>query len=161
MFEARETFKAVHQGCLELVQPPEAVPFISRTEFRETRQTPVVAEGCWKLRVSPPRHHHLCLPFPVSCSPLMNYSQSMDWLGILGLFVGVIGTFIGIFGAAWGIWQWLDSKQKGDVMIGFLHGLKTGELNPLQLEQVNDMLARFDPPRKARCLAKRNTAGSS
>jgi hypothetical protein len=37
----------------------------------------------------------------------------MDWLGILGLFVGVIGTFVGIFGAAWGIWQWLDSKQKG------------------------------------------------
>jgi hypothetical protein len=74
----------------------------------------------------------------------------MDWLAILGLFVGVIGTFVGIFGAAWGFWQWLDSKRKGDVMIGFLHGLKTGELNPLQSEQVNDMLARFDPPRKAK-----------
>ena len=97
----------------------------------------------------------------VSCSPLMNYSQSMDWLGILGFFVGVIGTFVGIFGAAWGIWQWLDSKQKGDVMIGFLHGLKAGELNPLQLEQVNDMLARFDPPRKAQCVPTKNTAGSS
>jgi hypothetical protein len=83
----------------------------------------------------------------------------MDWLGILGLFVGVIGTFVGIFGAAWGIWQWLDTKRKGAVMIGFLHGLKTGELNPLQLEQVNDLLARFDPPRKARCLPKKNTAG--
>jgi hypothetical protein len=32
----------------------------------------------------------------------------------------------------------------GDVMIGFLHGLKTGELKPLQLEQVTDILARFD-----------------
>jgi hypothetical protein len=80
----------------------------------------------------------------------------MDWLGILGLFVGVIGTFVGIFGATWGIWQWLDTKRKGDVMIGFLHGLKTGELNPLQLEQVNDMLARFDPPGKARCNPKQN-----
>ena len=97
----------------------------------------------------------------VSCSPLMNYSQSMDWLGILGFFVGVIGTFVGIFGAAWGIWQWLDSKQKGDVKLGFLHGLKAGELNPLQLEQVNDMLARFDPPRKAQCVPTKNTAGSS
>ena len=75
----------------------------------------------------------------------------MDWLGILGLFVGVIGTFVGIFGAAWAIWQWLDTKRKGDVMVGFLHGLKTGELKPLQLEQVNDMLARFDPPRKDKC----------
>ena len=78
----------------------------------------------------------------------------MDWLGILGLFVGVIGTFFGIFGTAWGIWQWLDSKRKGDVMIGFLHGLKTGELQPLQLEQVNDMLARFDPPRKVNPVTK-------
>ena len=84
----------------------------------------------------------------------------MDWLGILGLFVGVIGTFVGIFGAAWGICQWLDSKRKGDVMIGFLHGLKTGELQPLQLEQVNDMLARFDPPRNVKSVPKKNTDGS-
>jgi hypothetical protein len=82
----------------------------------------------------------------------------MNWLGILGLFVGVIGTFVGIFGAAWAIWQWLDSKRKGDVVIGFLHGLKTGDLNPLQLEQVNDMLARFDPPRKALCVLKNAVA---
>jgi hypothetical protein len=54
-------------------------------------------------------------------------------LGILGLFVGFIGTFVGFFGAAWVIWQWLDSKRKGGVMIDFLHGLKTGELNPLEL----------------------------
>jgi hypothetical protein len=72
---------------------------------------------------------------------------------------GVIGTFVGIFGAAWAIWQWLDTKQKGDVMIGFLHRLKTGELQPLQSEQVNDMLARFDPPRKAKCVPKKNTGG--
>jgi hypothetical protein len=83
----------------------------------------------------------------------------MDWLGILGLFVGVIGTLFGFFGVAWAIWQWLDTKRKGDVVIGFLHGLKTGELNQLQLEQVNDMLARFDPPRKANCvLAKKAVA---
>ena len=71
----------------------------------------------------------------------------MDWLGIIGLFVGVTGTMVGIFGAAFGIWQWLDSKRKGDVMIGFLHGLKTGELTPLQKAQVDDMLGRFDPPK--------------
>ena len=46
-------------------------------------------------------------------------------------------------------------------MIGFLHGLKTGELQPLQLEQVNDMLARFDPPKNAKCGAKKNTAAST
>jgi hypothetical protein len=79
----------------------------------------------------------------------------MDWLGILGLFVGVIGTFVGIFGAARGIWQWLDSKRKGDVTVGFLYGLKAGKRNPLQLEQVNDMLARFDPPRKANYVPKK------
>ena len=45
-------------------------------------------------------------------------------------------------------------------MIGFLHGLKTGELQPLQLEQVNDMLARFDPPRNVKCVSKKNTDGS-
>jgi hypothetical protein len=73
----------------------------------------------------------------------------MDWLGILGLFVGVIGTFVGIFGAAWGIWQWLDTKRKGDVMVGFL---KTGELRPLQLKEIDVMLARFEPPRTANCV---------
>jgi hypothetical protein len=87
----------------------------------------------------------------------MNYSPSMDWFGILGLFVGVIGTFVGIFGAAWAIWQWLDSKRKGDVMLGFLHGLKTGELQLLQLKEIDAMLARFDPPRKARCAPKKDT----
>jgi hypothetical protein len=92
---------------------------------------------------------------------LMNYSQSMNWLGIFGLFVGIIGTFVGIFGAAWAIWQWLDSKRKGDVMVGFLHGLKTGELKPLQLEQVNDMLARFDPPRKANYVPAKKAVVSS
>lgn len=58
-----------------------------------------------------------------------------------------LGTCIGILESAFGIWQWLENKRRGDVMIGFLHGLKTGELQLLQLDQVNDMLARFDPPR--------------
>jgi hypothetical protein len=80
----------------------------------------------------------------------------MDWLGILGLFVGVIGTFFGFFGVAWAIWQWLDTKRKGDVVIGFLHGLKTAELQPLQLKEIDAMLARFDPPKKGNCvLAKK------
>jgi hypothetical protein len=84
----------------------------------------------------------------------------MDWLGILGLFVGVIGTFFGFFGVAWAIWM-AGYKTQRRCDVGFLHGLKTGELNPLQLEQVNDMLARFNPPRNARCVPKKNTAVSS
>jgi hypothetical protein len=45
-------------------------------------------------------------------------------------------------------------------MIGFLHGLKTGELQPLQLKEIDAMLARFDPPRKTRCVPKKDTLGS-
>jgi hypothetical protein len=42
-------------------------------------------------------------------------------------------------------------------MVGFLHELKTGELNPLQLKETDAMLARFDPPRKTWCVPKKNT----
>jgi hypothetical protein len=44
-------------------------------------------------------------------------------------------------------------------MVGFLHGLKTGELKPLQLKEIDAMLARFDLPSKAQCvLAKKAVA---
>jgi hypothetical protein len=52
-------------------------------------------------------------------------------------------------------------ERKGDVIVAFLHGLKTGELKPLQLKETDAMLAQFDPPRKARCVPKKNTAVSS
>jgi hypothetical protein len=31
-------------------------------------------------------------------------------------------------------------------------GLKTGELQPLQLKEIDAMLARFDPPKKGNCV---------
>jgi hypothetical protein len=34
------------------------------------------------------------------------------------------------------------------------YGLKTGELNPLQLKETDAMLARFDPPTKRKCVPK-------
>jgi hypothetical protein len=58
--------------------------------------------------------------------------------------MGLIGTLSG-----WGIayWQWRGAKIKGDNLVAFLHGLKGAELPPRAVEQVNDMLARLDPPR--------------
>jgi hypothetical protein len=67
-----------------------------------------------------------------------------------------LGTWIGILGIAFGVWQWLENKRKGDVMLGFLHGLKTGKLDNLQLQEVNDMLARLQPPKKAQRLPKKS-----
>jgi hypothetical protein len=60
------------------------------------------------------------------------------------------GTWIGLLGFAFGIWQWLDNKRKGDVMLGFLHGFKTGPLNKDQIDQIDDMLSRLQPPKKVR-----------
>jgi hypothetical protein len=71
----------------------------------------------------------------------------MDFGWWLNIFFGIFGTLVGVFGLVLAFLQWLDSKRKGDVMIGFLHGLKTSELTPLQKAQVDDMLARFDPPK--------------
>ena len=67
--------------------------------------------------------------------------------GMTLLMAGVAVVPATVFGLVLAFLQWLDSKRKGDVMIGFLHGLKTGELTPLQKAQVDDMLARFDPPK--------------
>jgi hypothetical protein len=85
----------------------------------------------------------------------------MDWLGILGLFVGVIGTFVGIFGAAWGIWQWLDTKRKGDVMVGFLHGLKTGELHPLSVGTNQRYAGAIRPTKEGELRTEKEYCGRS
>jgi hypothetical protein len=45
-------------------------------------------------------------------------------------------------------WQWHDAKIKGDRLVAFLHGLKACELPDKAIEQINDMLARLDPPKK-------------
>lgn len=61
------------------------------------------------------------------------------WLAVAGLVVGVVGVGIAV-------WQWRAAKKQGDLVVAFLHGLKTGPLNQAQVDQVNDMLARLDPP---------------
>jgi hypothetical protein len=63
-----------------------------------------------------------------------------------GTCLGILGAF----GTAFGIWQWLENKRRGDVMIGFLHGLKTGPLNADQIKQIDDVLERLQPPKKVK-----------
>jgi hypothetical protein len=63
---------------------------------------------------------------------------------------GWIGIAIGLAGVAIANWQWRDAKIKGDNLVAFLHGLKACELPEKAIEQVNDMLARLDPPKNNR-----------
>jgi hypothetical protein len=62
----------------------------------------------------------------------------------MGDWVGIIGTLSG-----WGIafWQWHDAKKKGGQLVTFLHGLKAAALPQAAIIQINDMLARLDPPK--------------
>jgi hypothetical protein len=62
----------------------------------------------------------------------------------VGDWAGIIGTVSG-----WGIafWQWHDAKKKGSQLVSFLHGLKGANLPNEAIVQVNDMLARLDPPK--------------
>jgi hypothetical protein len=69
-----------------------------------------------------------------------------DWIGLAGIAIALAGIAIGC-GIAY--WQWLDAKIKGDKLVWFLHGLKGNEHLPEQtIVQVNDMLARLEPPKK-------------
>jgi hypothetical protein len=61
-----------------------------------------------------------------------------SWIGLAGIAIGCAIAF----------WQWHDAKIKGDGLVHFLHGLKACELPEKAVEQVNDMLARLDPPKK-------------
>lgn len=69
-----------------------------------------------------------------------------DWIGLAGIVVALAGIAIGC-GIAY--WQWRDAKIKGDNLVWFLHGLKTNEdhLPKPTIVQINDMLARLDPPK--------------
>lgn len=61
-----------------------------------------------------------------------------SWIGLAGIIIGCGIAF----------WQWHDAKAKGSLLVAFLHGIKSCDL-PLKAEvQVNDMLARLDPPKK-------------
>ena len=61
-----------------------------------------------------------------------------SWIGLAGIVIGCGIAF----------WQWHDAKIKGDRLVAFLHGLKACELPAKAVAQVNDMLARLDPPKK-------------
>jgi hypothetical protein len=68
-----------------------------------------------------------------------------SWIGLAGIGIGCAIAY----------WQKIrgdkliaDEKIRGDKLVAFLHGLKGGELPPKSIEQVNDMLARLDPPKK-------------
>jgi hypothetical protein len=60
-----------------------------------------------------------------------------SWIGLAGILVGCAIAY----------WQWHEAKKKGDMLVTFLHGLKSAELPAKVIDQVNDMLARLDPPK--------------
>lgn len=60
------------------------------------------------------------------------------WIGIAGIVLGC--------GIAY--WQWYDARAKGGQLVAFLHGLKTASLPPEVIEQIDDQLARLDPPKR-------------
>jgi hypothetical protein len=73
----------------------------------------------------------------------MDCMNSDRWLAGAGI---VIGCLIAL-------WQWRagnrkesEAKKRGDILVGFLHGLKGETLTGPTLDQVNDMLGRLDPP---------------
>ena len=70
-----------------------------------------------------------------------------DWIGLAGIAVALAGIAVGC-GIAF--WQWRDAKIKGDRLLRFLLGLKGCELPHKAIVQVNDMLARLDPPKNKR-----------
>ena len=62
------------------------------------------------------------------------------WLAVIGIGIGVAGLVYG----------WVQSTaaaKEGSNLVAFLHGLKTADLPPKLEVQVNDMLARLDPPK--------------
>ena len=63
-----------------------------------------------------------------------------SWIGVAGILIGLAVAY----------WQWRSAKTKGDILVIFLHGLKACDLPPKAVEQVNDMLARLDPPRMSK-----------
>ena len=60
--------------------------------------------------------------------------------------IGIAGIGVGIVSLGFAYWTWSDAKKKGDQLVTFLHGLKSCDIPPKALEQINDMLARLDPP---------------
>ncbi len=68
--------------------------------------------------------------------------NSGSWIGVAGIVIGIGVAF----------WQWYSAKKKGDQLVAFLHGLKGAkrDLPPAVVEQIDDMLARLNPPKERR-----------
>jgi hypothetical protein len=84
-----------------------------------------------------------------------------DWIANAGVSMGLLGIVIGCIIAArqrreseaWEIGRRRESetrerkaRKRGDELVAFLHGLKGETLTKPTIDQVNDMLARLDPP---------------
>jgi hypothetical protein len=67
-----------------------------------------------------------------------------SWIGVAGIVIGSAIAF----------WQWHDAKKKGSQLTTFLHGLKAADLSPQIVVQINDMLARLEPPKSKWATAK-------
>jgi hypothetical protein len=65
----------------------------------------------------------------------------------LGNSASVISLIIAVASIAWGWWQRNQRQHQTETFVAFLHGLKPSIHDDAEvLEQVNDMLARLDPP---------------
>ena len=73
------------------------------------------------------------------CMPEFNMDMDKgSWIGIAGIVIGALIAF----------WQWHGAKKQGSNLVAFLHGLKASNLPTRAIEQINDQLARLDPPKK-------------
>jgi hypothetical protein len=64
-----------------------------------------------------------------------------DWASVLSLIIAVSSI-------AWGRWQRNQRQHQTETFVAFLHGLKTSIHDAKVIEQINDTLARLDPPAK-------------
>ena len=64
-----------------------------------------------------------------------------DWASVLSFIIAVVSI-------AWGWWQRNQRQHQTEAFVAFLHGLKTSIHDAKIIEQINDMLARLDPPAK-------------
>jgi hypothetical protein len=57
--------------------------------------------------------------------------------------VGITGGAISVISLGFAFWQKHNAKRKGDLLTTFLIGLKSADLPPKAIGQVNDMLERL------------------
>lgn len=71
-----------------------------------------------------------------------------DWIAMVGIPVAVASL-------VFAYWQWHDAKEqaidfdkKRSTFVGYPHGRKSHRLQQEERDQVDDMLERFDRPRR-------------